>query len=105
MNSNEAALNSSGNETNWDLDAAQCAVFTMNENSTIMNPTNMNAGGTYVLRVVQAAGLYGLSWDTAYQWGIKNVPVAPAANGDVVVLTFYTDGTLMYGGEFVREEA
>lgn len=105
QNSNEAALNSSGLETNWDLDAAQCAVFVMNENSTIMNPTNMNAGGTYVLRIVQAAGLYGLSWDTVYQFGTKVTPVAPAADGDVVIVTFYTDGTTMYGGELVREEA
>jgi len=105
QNFNEAAITSSGNAVAWDADAAQCALHTLTENTTISAPSNLNAGGTYVLRVVQAAGVYSLAFNAVFKWGAESAPVAPAANGDIIVLTFYSDGTNMYGGEFIREEA
>jgi hypothetical protein len=105
QNFDEDAFASSGTEANWDLNESQCATITLAENTTIMNPTNMKAGGTYVLRIVQAAGVFGLAWDTAYEWGAKAASAAPAADGDVIVLTFYSDGATMYSGEFNRTEA
>jgi len=105
QNFNEAAITSSSNSVAWNLDDAQCAVHTLTENTTIAAPTNMNAGGTYVLRVVQAAGVYTLAFNAVFDWGEESAPAAPAASGDVAVFSFYSDGTNMYGGEFVRVEA
>ncbi len=105
QNFNEAAITSSSNAVAWDLDDAQCAVHTLTENTTISAPTNMNAGATYMLRVVQAAGVYTLAFNAAFKWGQAAASVAPAASGDVIILSFYSDGTNMYGVEGVREEA
>jgi hypothetical protein len=65
----------------------------------------LNAGGVYTLRVVQAAGLYLLAFDPVFKWGTADTPTAPAASGDVVIFSFYSDGTNMYGVEFIRVEA
>jgi len=101
----EKALTSSSNSVAWDASAAQTAVHTLTENTTIANPTNLKAGATYILRVVQAAGAYTLAWGTNYKWGTASAPSEPAANGDVIIVSFYSDGTNMYGVEAVREEA
>lgn len=101
---NEAELESSGNEVAWDLDDAQTAFHTMTEDTEIKNPSNMVAG-TYILRVIQAAGEHALTWDTAFEWGAASAPSEPAANGDVIIISFYSDGSTMYGAEFSRVEA
>lgn len=105
QNFNEALIVSVSNEVAWNLDLAQCAAHVMTENTTIKNPTNMNAGGTYILRLLQQAGVYTISWDTSYEWGEQSAPAEPAANGDVVIVSFFSDGSIMYGSEFCRKEA
>lgn len=105
QNFNESAITSAANSVAWDTDTAQCAVHTLTENTTIAAPTNLNAGGTYLLRVVQAAGLFTLAWNAVFDWGDAATPVEPAANGDVVIFGFYSDGTNMYGQELCRVEA
>ena len=102
---NEAAITSTSNAVAWNLTTAQTAVHTLTENTTISAPSNMQAGTTYELRVVQAAGLYTLAWNAAFKWGAATVPAEPAANGDVVIFSFYSDGTNMYGIEANRTEA
>jgi hypothetical protein len=105
QNIDETAITSTSNATAWDTDNAQCAVHTLTENTTIAAPTNLNAGGVYTLRVVQAAGVYTLAFNSVFKWGTAETPTAPAASGDVVIFSFYSDGTNMYGVEFIREEA
>jgi len=105
QNFDEQAITSSTNSVAWDLESNQCAVHTLTENTTIAAPTNLVQGCTYVLRVVQAAGEYTLAWNAIFDWGAQDAPAAPAADGDVIVCSFYSDGTNMYGAEFVREEA
>jgi len=105
QNFNEKAITSAEAATAWDLDLAQCAVHTLTENTTISAPSNMNAGGTYVLRVVQAAGVYSLAFNAVFDWGEESAPSAPSANGDVLVCSFYSDGSTMYAGKFCLVEA
>jgi hypothetical protein len=105
QNIDEAAITSTSNATAWNTDNAQCALHTLTENTTISAPTNLNAGGVYTLRVVQAAGVYTLAFNAVFKWGAADTPTAPAASGDVVIFSFYSDGTNMYGVEFIREEA
>jgi len=105
QNFDEQALTSTSNSVAWDAESNQCAVHTLTENTTIASPTNLKAGATYILRVVQAAGVYTLAWHGNFKWGTESAPAAPAANGDVLICSFYSDGTYLYDAEFVREEA
>lgn len=104
QNFNEAAITSTSNATAWNLDTAQCAYHNMTENTTISSPTNMNAGGTYILRI-EGNGSATLSWNAVFKWGTGSAPAAPAADGDIIICSFYSDGTNMYGVETLREEA
>ncbi len=105
QNFNENAITSSSNHTAWNLDTAQCALHTLTEGTTFDAPTNINAGGTYMLRIVQAAGVYAILFNAVFKWGQAPAPLAPAANGDVIILSFYSDGTNLYGIECIRQEA
>lgn len=102
----EAAITSSSNSVAWNLNTAQHAVHTMTENTTIAAPSNMKAGGTYVLRIVQGSGPYTLAWNAIFDWGEQAAPDAPSADGDVLICSFYSDdGTNMYAGKFNLSEA
>jgi hypothetical protein len=105
QNFDEAAITSTSNATAWNTNNQTNAIHTLTENTTISAPTNIKAGGVYVLRVVQAAGVYTLAFNSVFKWGTADTPTAPAASGDVVIFSFYSDGTNMYGVEFIREEA
>jgi hypothetical protein len=105
QNFNEASATSAGAAVEWNLNTKQCAVHTLTEDTTIGSPLNMHAGGHYTLRVIQAAGLWTLAWNAVFKWGVASAPAAPAANGDVAIFSFYSDGTSMYGVEAVRVEA
>jgi hypothetical protein len=105
QNFDETTLTSTSNAVAWDAESNQCALHTLTENTTIGAPSNLKAGATYILRVVQAAGVYSLAFNAVFKWGTASAPTAPAANGDVIILSFYSDGTNMYGIEAVREEA
>jgi hypothetical protein len=88
-----------GSSISWDLNSNQVATVTLNQNSTLANPTNQQSGATYVLFVKQPAGAnYTLSFDTAYQWQGGLEPTITATNGATDILTFISDGTNMYGG-------
>ena len=102
---NESAITSAANAVAWVCDTKQCALHTLTENTTISAPSTQQAGTTYQLRVVQAAGLYTLAWNAVFKWGAAITPVEPAADGDVVIFAFYSDGTNMYGTETNRTEA
>jgi hypothetical protein len=105
QNFDEAELTSTSNEVAWDLDTAQTAFHTLTEHTEILAPSNVKAGSTVFLRVIQAAGLYTLAWNAIFKWGAADTPVEPAADGDYVVFAFYCDGTNLIGAEFNRTEA
>jgi hypothetical protein len=105
QNFNEVALSSASNSVAWDLDLAQVAVHVLTEATDFAAPTNMNAGGTYLVRIVQAAGVYAITWDAAFDFGAESDPALPAANGDLIIVSFYSDGSVMYGVEVLRKEA
>ena len=82
----------------WDLDDNQVATVTLDQNSTLANPTNKQAGATYVVIVKQPAGNnYTLGFGTDYKFSNGVAPTMTATNGAVDIFTFITDGTNMYG--------
>lgn len=97
QNFGEATLMDGAN-VSWNLDNAQAAKVTLGGNRTLDNPTNLIAGGTYVLRVIQdATGSRTLSYGSAYDWGDDGAPTLSTAANSIDILTFVSDGTKMYG--------
>lgn len=95
----EAAL-TDGATINWNLNTQQVAGVTIAGNRTIANPTNMQAGSTYRLRVTQdATGGRTLTWGTAYKWlnNGGNPPTLSTTAGVSDFIDFECDGAFLYG--------
>ena len=82
----------------WDLSQNQVATLTVTTNSTMNTPTNPQAGATYILIVTQGtAGNNTLSFSTAYKFPAGNVPVLSTGSSQVDVISFVSNGTVLYG--------
>lgn len=82
----------------WNLNTQQAAAVTLTDNRTLDNPTNLKAGATYIVKVIQdSTGSRTLAFGTAYKWPGGTVPVLSTSISAVDVLTFFCDGTNMYG--------
>ncbi len=87
-----------GANISWDLDSNPAAKVTLTANRTLDNPTNMNDGATYILRVIQdAGGTNTLAYGAAYLWPSGTAPILSTGGNAIDLLTFYSDGTNMYG--------
>ena len=81
----------------WDMASGRVATVTLGASRTIAAPTNQKVG-TYILRVVQGGtGSYTLTWNGNYKWTAQTAPVLSTAVGAVDIITFFSDGTKMYG--------
>ena len=88
---------------NWDLSLGDAGTVTLNQvGHTLNNPTNLKSGN-YILIVKQdATGSRTITtWGTAYKFpgGVK--PVLSTAANAIDILSFYCDGTNLYGS-YVR---
>jgi len=82
----------------WDLSQNQVATLSVTTNSTLNTPTNQQAGATYVLIVTQGTGGSNtLSFSTAYKFPGGSAPVLSTGSAQVDVLSFVSNGTLLYG--------
>jgi hypothetical protein len=92
-----------GASISWNLESNQVATVTLDQNSALANPTNQQAGATYVLIVKQPAGNnYTLSFGSDYLFAGGEAPTITASNGSIDVITFISDGTNMLGG-FIQD--
>jgi hypothetical protein len=82
----------------WNLAENQVATLNVTTNSTMNTPTNPQAGCTYVLIVTQGTGGSNtLSFSTAYKFPGGSAPVLSTGSAQVDVLSFVTNGTVLYG--------
>lgn len=82
----------------WNLAENQVATLTVTTNSTMNTPTNPQAGCTYVMIVTQGTGGSNtLSFSTAYKFPGGSAPVLSTGSAQVDVLSFVTNGTVLYG--------
>jgi hypothetical protein len=82
---------------NWDVASGRVATVTLGASRTIAAPTNQKVG-TYILRVVQGgSGGYNITWNGNYKWTAQTAPVLSTAVGAVDIITFFSDGSKMYG--------
>jgi hypothetical protein len=82
----------------WNLAENQVATLEVTTNSTMNTPTNPQAGCTYVMIVTQGTGGSNtLSFSTAYKFPGGSAPVLSTGSAQVDVLSFVTNGTVLYG--------
>lgn len=82
----------------WDLSQNQVATLTVNTTTTMNTPTNPQAGATYVMIVTQGTGGNNtLSFSTAYKFVGGSAPVLSTGSAQVDVLSFVSNGTVLYG--------
>lgn len=86
-----------GTSVAWNVTTAQVATLAPVQSFTLSNPTNLVAGGTYIIKITQdATGSRVITWGSVYKFpgGTKFV-LSTAANA-VDVITCISDGTNMY---------
>ncbi len=77
----------------WNMNSGGTATVTPTTNRTMGAPTNIQAGGTYLLRVI--SGGFTLTWNAAFKWPGG---VAPTSGGGTDVYTFVSfDGSTLDG--------
>ena len=82
----------------WDLSTNQVAQVTLAGNRALANPTNKEAGATYVLIVKQdGTGNRTLSYGSEYKFPGGTAPTLSTGANDVDILCFVSDGTNLYG--------
>lgn len=97
-NFNATSLTISTGTVAWDLSQNQVARLEVTTNSTMQNPTNPVDGATYMLIVTQGTGGSNtLSFSTAYKFPGGTAPTLSVGSADVDVLTFVSNGTVLYG--------
>lgn len=97
-NFNATSLTITSGTIPWNLAENQVAKLEVTTNSTLNTPTNPVDGATYMLVVTQGtAGNNTLSFSTAYKFPGGTAPTLSVGSGDVDVIAFVSNGTLLYG--------
>jgi len=97
-NFNATALTITSGTIPWNLAENQVARLEVTTNSTLNTPTSPTDGATYMLIVTQGTGGSNtLSFSTAYKFPGGTVPTLSVGSADVDVLTFVSNGTVLYG--------
>ena len=84
----------------WNLTTQQVAKVVLDGGygtRTMAAPTNMKAGGTYILTIEQGgAGTQLINWNSAYNFGDNGSPTLSTAVGAKDIISFISDGTEMF---------
>lgn len=87
-----------GMNISWNVLTDPTAKVTLEGNRTLDNPTNMKAGATYIIRIIQdGTGTRTLAYGGAYKWSGGTVPVLSTGINDIDIISFYSDGASMFG--------
>ena len=86
-----------GATISWDTSLGRNATVTLGGNRAIANATNLKIG-TYILVVKQdGSGSRTLTWGGVYKWPAGVAPTLTTNANATDIMTFYSDGTNMYG--------
>ena len=87
----------------WNANTAQTATLTIAGNRTLALPTNLVAGGTYLIRITQGSGgSHTLAYASGYKWAGGTPPVLSTAAGAIDMISFSSDGTNMFGSNILK---
>lgn len=82
----------------WDLNSNQVTELTLDGNMVLDNPTNQQAGTTYILRLIQdGVGSRTITFGSAYRFSGGTAPTLSTGVNSVDYITFVSDGTNMDG--------
>lgn len=70
--------------------------LTLGGNRTL-TVSNMRAGGTYILHVIQSAGSNTLTWPSSVKWPGNTAPTLTTTAAYRDIFTFTSDGTYLFG--------
>ena len=88
----------SSGAVDWALNGSQVAQITLTANTTLQNPTQQQAGATYVLIVKQdGTGNRTMAFDSTYKFPSGTAPTLSTGANAVDVFCFVSDGTNLYG--------
>ena len=96
---------SDGASVDWDTDLGTVATWTIAGNRTMNAPTNLNVGTLILVITQDGTGSRTVTWNGVFKWDAGTAPVLSTAASAVDVLSFFCDGTNLYGGLFVRGAA
>jgi len=86
-----------GATISWDTSSGQIATVTLGGSRTMAAPTNLRVG-TYILNVIQGgSGSYTITWNSIFKWPAGVAPTLTTTVGARDVLSFFSDGTNLYG--------
>lgn len=78
----------------WSNGSAQKSTLTGSVTYTLTNPVT---GGAYVIRIVQGASSYTVTWPASVKWSGGTAPTITVTNGKIDLINLYWDGTSYYG--------
>lgn len=82
----------------WDVSAGAFATVTLGGNRTMAAPTNLVAGASYGMKIIQdATPPRTLTWNAVFKWAGGVPPVLSSTNGAIDIVSFTSDGTNLYG--------
>jgi hypothetical protein len=81
--------------TAWDL-ANPAAKWTLGGNRTL-TVSNLSAGASYILHVIQSTGSNTVTWPASVKWPSDVVPVLSTAAAARDIFSFTSDGTYLFG--------
>lgn len=86
----------------WDAAAKPAAVLLVTNavggTRAIANPTNLVAGTTYTLKIIQDnVGSRLVTWGSVFKWPNDAAPVLTTTANRTDLFTFYYDGTYLLG--------
>ena len=89
---------SDSTSVSWNLNIAQTAKWPIGGARVLVNPSNMVAGNTYILRVVnQLSATASISFGSAFLFANGTAPTLTKSLSAVDIFSFYCDGTSMHG--------
>ena len=82
----------------WDLNDNQVTKLTLDGDLVLDNPTNQQAGTTYILRLIQdGVGSRILTFGSVFKFPGGTAPTLSTGVNDIDIISFVSDGTNMYG--------
>lgn len=92
----EVGLGNSGTALTINFNNGPAQAFTLTGNVTL-TLSNVQAGGSYLIRIMTGAGGFTVTWPAAVKWPSGTTPTITATASKVDLVNLYSDGTTFYG--------
>ena len=87
------------------MNSGSVGTVTIAGNRTMAAPTNLKVGSVVMVVIQDATGSRTITWNAVFKWDAGAAPVLSTAASGKDVLSFFCDGTNLYGGLMVRGAA